>query len=289
MRISPELAETVAAIVDGGSLDAAARELRMTPSAVSQRLRALEAQIGRVLVVRGRPATATPAGEAVVRLARQQAILERDAARELQLDDDRVRLPLAVNADSLATWILDPLARFASEHPVDLELLRDDQDATGEMLASGTVIGAVTSQAEPLAGCTVVALGRMRYDAYASPAAAARWMPDGVTRDALVRTPVVEYDRRDELQSRWLTARGVDPAAPPRHFIPGSHDFVRAIQAGLGWGLVPEQMSEEGLVALGGEPVTVPLFWQRRHLRSPLLEALDDALVAAAREALRPL
>lgn len=286
MRIAPELAETVAAVVDAGSFELAAVDLRISPSAVSQRLRALESELGQVLVVRSRPVRATPAGEAVVRLARQYAILEHDAARELGLGGTRVQLPLAVNADSLATWILQPLADFAAEHPIDVELLRDDQDATAQMLASGTAIGAVTSQGEPLAGCVVVPLGRMRYHACATPAYVRRWLPGGVSPDTLSVAPVIEFDRRDDLQSRWLLARGADPSRPPRHFIPGSQDFVRAVEAGMGWGLVPEQMSSERLVRIHEVPVTVPLFWQRRHLRSPLLEALDDALLDAAARAL---
>ncbi len=83
--IPPELASTVAAIIDGGSLEAAAQALSITPSAVSQRLKTLEQQVGRVLVVRGRPAVATPSGEAVVRLARQIALLEHEATAELGL------------------------------------------------------------------------------------------------------------------------------------------------------------------------------------------------------------
>ncbi|OCG72679.1 LysR family transcriptional regulator ArgP [Microbacterium sediminis] len=287
MRIAPELAETVAAVVDAGSFELAAVDLRISPSAVSQRLRALESELGQVLVVRSRPVRATEAGEAVVRLARQYAVLEHDAARELGLGGARVQLPLAVNADSLATWIIGPLADFAARHPVDVELLRDDQDATADMLASGTAIGAVTSQAEPLAGCVVVPLGRMRYVASATPAYLERWLPDGATAEALASAPVIEFDRRDDLQSRWLAARGVDPSRPPRHYIPGSQDFVRAVQAGMGWGLVPVQMPGDGLVRIHDDEETVPLFWQRRHLRSPLLEELDAALVAAAAAALQ--
>ncbi|HMQ38382.1 MAG TPA: LysR family transcriptional regulator, partial [Micropruina sp.] len=42
MRIPLDQVETLAAIVDEGTLDAAAARLHLTPSAVSQRLKALE-------------------------------------------------------------------------------------------------------------------------------------------------------------------------------------------------------------------------------------------------------
>src|SRR6478752_3334051 len=107
MRIPFELAETVAVVIDEGTLDAAARRLHITPSAVSQRIKTLEEQLGRVVLVRSKPARATEAGAAIVRLARQAALLEHDTITALGADPaeaTRTTVPLAVNADSLATW-----------------------------------------------------------------------------------------------------------------------------------------------------------------------------------------
>ncbi|NYE19299.1 ArgP/LysG family DNA-binding transcriptional regulator [Microbacterium immunditiarum] len=295
MRIPLELAETVAAVVDEGTLDAAARRLHITPSAVSQRIKTLEEQLGRTVVVRSRPVRATDAGAAVVRLARQLALLEHDVLAELGVGDERsgtlVSVPLAVNADSLATWFLAPLARLSERLPVVFELHRDDQDFTAGLLESGTVMGAVTSRTTPVAGCRVSSLGTMRYEAVATPGFVARWLAGGVDADALAVAPVVEFDRRDDLQSQWLTARGVDPATPPRHYVPASNDFATAIKIGLGWGLLPRFQSAEALesgalVPLGGPPVDVVLHWQQWNLRSPLLDAVADEIVAEGRRVL---
>ncbi|MFT4218913.1 MAG: LysR family transcriptional regulator ArgP [Microbacterium sp.] len=293
VRIPPDLAETLAAIVDEGTLDAAARRLRITPSAVSQRVKVLEEQTGRVLLVRAKPARPTDAGRAVVKLARQLALLEHDAVVELGADDaaGRFRIPLAVNADSLATWFLAPLARLSRRHPIVFDLHRDDQDFTAGLLESGTVMGAVTSRATPVAGCRAVPLGTMRYEAVATPEYVAEWMPDGPTPTALAGAPLVDFDRRDDLQSGWLSARGVDPAAPPRHYVPASSDFAQAVRLGLGWALLPRFQSADalaagGLVPLGGDPVDVPLHWQQWNLRSELLDAVATEIVAEGRRVL---
>jgi len=297
VRISPELAETVAVVVDEGTLDAAARRLHITPSAVSQRIKTLEEQLGRTVLVRSKPARATDAGAAVVRLARQLALLEHDVLAELGVGDEGSRalvsVPLAVNADSLATWFLPPLARLSARLPVVFELHRDDQDFTAGLLESGTVMGAVTSRATPVAGCRVSTLGTMRYEAVATPEYLARWLPDGVEAGALAVAPVVEFDRRDDLQSQWLTARGVDASAPPRHYVPASNDFATAIKLGLGWGLLPRFQSADALdsgalVPLGGPPIDVALHWQQWNLRSPLLDAVADEIVAEGRRVLGP-
>lgn len=300
MKIDVSLAATIAAVIDEGTLDAAARVLHITPSAVSQRVRTLEEQLGRVLIVRSRPVRATEAGEIVVRLARQIALLEHDALGRFGLEGDAATgeeasrasvIPLAVNADSLATWFLAPLARVSARHPLVFDLHRDDQDFTAGLLESGTVMAAVTSQAEPVAGCTSTPLGVLRYEAFGTPGFVTRWMPDGPTPEALARAPFVDFDRRDGLQHDWLRAQGVDPTRVPRHYVPASHDFAHAVGLGLGWGMLPALQSEAGLregtlVALRGGAVDVPLHWQQWNLRSPLL---DDVAAEIAAEAARVL
>ena len=297
MRISVELAETVAAVVDEGTLDAAARRLHITPSAVSQRIKALEDQLGRVVLVRSKPARLTEAGTAIVRMARQVALLEHDTLAELGGGENggaRTTVPLAVNADSLATWFLEPLARLSERHPVVFELHRDDQDFTAGLLESGTVMGAVTSRATPVAGCRVSTLGAMRYEAVATPGYAQRWLPDPSALSALADAPLVDFDRRDDLQTRWLQECGIDESLPVRHFVPASNDFAAAVRLGLGWALLPTFQSQDGLeagdlVRLGGPPIDVPLYWQQWNLRSPLLDAIADEIVTVGRRVLSPL
>lgn len=293
MRIPFELAETLAVVVDDGTLDAAAQRLHITPSAVSQRIKTLEELLGRVVLVRSKPVRPTEAGSAVIRLARQAALLEHDTLAELGADPDggaRTAVPLAVNADSLATWFLPPLTRLSQRHPVVFELHRDDQDFTAGLLESGTVMGAVTSRATAVAGCRVSTLGAMRYEAVATPSFAEEWL-SGDLAGRLREAPVVDFDRRDDLQNEWLTAQGVDPALPPRHYVPASNDFATAVRLGLGWALLPRFQSHEALsngelVLLGGAPVDVPLYWQQWNLRSPLLDAIADEIVGEGRRVL---
>lgn len=291
MRIDPELAATVAAVVDEGTLDAASRRLRITPSAVSQRLKTLEQQLGRILVVRSKPAILTEAGAAVVRLARQIALLEHDALAGVGLDADadggRISIPLAVNADSMSTWFLAPLARLSAAHDIDFDLHRDDQNFTARLLESGTVMAAVTSEETPVAGCTVSPLGVLEYRAFAHPLFADRWFPAGVTAEALAVAPFVDFDRRDALQHEWLREQGVSPQGVPRHYVPASHDYALAVGLGLGWGMLPRPQQSDGLVALGGPTLRVQLHWQQWNLRSDLLDTIAAEVAAEARRVLQ--
>jgi LysR family transcriptional regulator (chromosome initiation inhibitor) len=297
MQLELEQLRTLRAVVEHGTLDAAAATLHVTPSAVSQRLKALETVAGQVLLIRSKPARPTQAGETVLRLARQVELLEADTAAELAGEDaGPAALGVAVNADSLATWFLPALARVAERYPVTFDLHRDDQEFTAGLLESGTVMGAVTSQATPVAGCLVRPLGVMRYEAVATPAFAARWgveVAAGGRADAaaLASAPLVDFDRRDDLQREFLAASGIDPEVPPRHYVPASHDFATAIKLGLGWGMLPGFQSHDELVTgdlvrLGGAPIDVPLHWQQWNLRSPLLDAIAEELHTEGRTAL---
>jgi LysR family transcriptional regulator (chromosome initiation inhibitor) len=294
MRFDREQLETLAAVVAAGTFDAAAERLSITPSAVSQRIKALEQQLGRVVVVRSKPIMATSSGTALLRLVQQLAALEHEAASELGIADSAgsISIPLAVNADSMATWLLPALAEVAGAHPVAFELHRDDQEYTAALLAAGTVMAAVTSDSRPVAGCTVTPLGRMLYHPVASPAFASRWFPEGPTPAALAVAPMVVFDRKDELQARYLRAVTRAAVVPPRHFVPASADFAVAVELGLGWGMLPEAQSgaavrSGALVVLDtSRTVAVPLYWQQWNLRSTTLDAVAGAVLAHARAAL---
>lgn len=164
------------AVVDHGSFDAAAEALHVTASAVSQRIRALEHDVGRVLLVRARPVRATEHGAALLRLARQLEVLAGEAEQVLR-DDAIATLPIAVNSDSLITWVLPALAPLAGE--ILFEFQRDDQTRTTELLRNGTVVAAISSDRETVQGCAVRPLGAMRYLPVATPEFRARWFGEG--------------------------------------------------------------------------------------------------------------
>ena len=291
MDLDPGQLRALDATVRAGTLEAAARALRVTPSAVSQRLRALEVATGRILLVRTRPVQVTASGEVVLRLARQVALLSAEVARELGGEPAPAAvptLPIAVNADSMGTWVLPALAPLAAE--VCFDLHREDQEHTSDLLRAGRVMAAVTADAEPVPGCSVTRLGSMRYRPMAAPGFARRWFAAGPTPEALARAPVVVFDRADDLQHRWLHDRAGAEVTPPVHSVPAAADFVAAIGLGLGWGMVPDQQARTttaGLVALDpAAAVHVDLHWQQWRLRSATLDRVREAVVAGARRAL---
>ncbi|MBE7942184.1 MULTISPECIES: LysR family transcriptional regulator ArgP [Ramlibacter] len=296
----PDALECLAAIVEEGGFEKAAQRLSVTQSAVSQRLRALEAQVGTVLVVRSRPLRPTPAGQLLIKHTKQLRLLRADLERDLKdlapsgtgSGRDEERISIAINADSIATWALPALDALARQG-LPLEVIADDQDFTQEWLREGQVLGCVTTLKQALRGCRVVPLGAMRYIAVAEPGLAASRLPRGLTPHNFLELPFVAFNRKDDMQCEFVAkAFGLRRLSLRQMFVPSSEGQVRAVMAGWGVSVVPEPLVR-GLVDQGRLVNVLPafalpiqLYWHCWNLESELLESLTVALGDAARAAL---
>ena len=305
MDLPVEHLATFSAIVAEGSFEGAARALHITPSAVSQRVRGLEQRVGTVLLRRSRPVEVTEAGATVLRLARQLDRLVGDAQLALGGGSPSGEgapggaagtgavIPIVVNADTLATWFVPALARAARETGARFEVIRADETISTERLRRGDVMAAVTATREPVPGCVSSRLGIDRYRAVASPEFAGRHFSSGVDAESLGRAPMVEFDRHDIFQRRFIRRVTRATIDPPRHLVPSSAEFALAVELGMGWGMLPElqcaeALTEGRLVELRpAAAIDLPLYWQRWRLDSPLLDALTTIVTEEAARALR--
>lgn len=283
----PQLA-ALAAVHRRGSFDLAAASLNVTPSAISQRIKALEEQLGTLLIKRGQPCTATDAGLRLIRHHDEVALLE--ATLNLP-NPNPTTLRIAVNADSLATWVIPALA---ATHGLLFDLIIDDQDHSQDWLRKGEVAAAITSHPGPLQGCDTIALGALRYRATASPGYCARWLPKGPTADALFKAPALTFSDKDTLQSAWLARQTGGTFPMPTHRMASTHAFVDAALLGLGWGMNPEPLVADHIAAgrlrdlSPDAPLDVALHWQFTRLTAKALAPLTAAIRAAAAQILIP-
>ncbi|MFC0249471.1 ArgP/LysG family DNA-binding transcriptional regulator [Citricoccus parietis] len=303
----------LAAAVDEGTFDAAAAALRISGSAFSQRIKALEKDAGQVLLTRTVPVGTTSAGDRMLRLARQVAVLEDETRRSLgQGTGGRTVLSVAVNADSMATWFVEVLRQAATWDDAVLQLHLEDQEHTHELLRSGTVIAAITEDPAPVSGCLSMELGAMDYHAVAASALLDRYRREDGSVD-FGAVPVQEFGTRDSLQRSRLAAwragqsgqqsgsgaggmgpggDGTGAAGPPLHQVPTVGGFNAAVAAGLGWGMIPTGQLPEGVLE-GTHPdlVAIPelgqsrvtLHWQRWSAGTKALDRLTAAVQQAAR------
>ena len=296
----PDALECLAAIVEEGGFERAAQRLSITQSAVSQRLRALEAQVGTVLIVRSRPLKPTSAGQLLLKHTKQLRLLRADLERDLKelapsstgSGREEERISIAVNADSIATWALPALGELARQG-LPLEIITDDQDFTHEWLREGQVLGCVTTLKQALRGCKVVPLGAMDYIAVARPDFAQARVPKGLTPHNFREVPFIAFNRKDDGHSEFVTkAFGLRRVTLSQLFVPSSEGQVRAVLAGWGVSVLPELLVA-GLIQQGalqdiapGHRLPIQLYWHCWNLESDVLDALTAALTQAANTAL---
>ena len=293
----PDALECLAAIVEEGGFERAAQRLSITQSAVSQRLRALEAQVG---IVRSRPLKPTAAGQLLLKHTKQMRLLRAGLERDLKElapsstggTREEERISIAINADSIATWALPALNTLARQG-LPLEIIADDQDFTQEWLREGQVLGCVTTLRQALRGCKVVPLGAMDYVAVAEPAYARAHLRDGLTPHNFRSVPFIAFNRKDDMQTEFAArAFGLKRVSLTQLFVPSSEGQVRAVLAGWGVSVVPELLAR-GLLQQGAlvnveaqHALPIQLYWHCWNLESDVLDALTGALTGAAAAAL---
>lgn len=281
----PAQLAALAAVHRRGAFDLAAADLGVTPSAISQRIKALEEATGTLLIRRGQPCEATATGLRLVRHHEEISLLHQSLAAELRLSSGPAVTRIALNADSLATWVMPALA---SVEGLLFDVVIDDQDHSQELLKRGEVVGAITSHPGPLQGCDTIPLGALRYLATCAPGFAARWFAK-VDAESMTRAPALRFNDKDRLQDSWAEAQTGRRLALPCHRIASSQGFVDACLAGLGWGMNPVQLvrahlAQGALVELiPGTGLDVPLYWQFNRLTAEALAPLTRALRQAAR------
>ncbi len=292
----PDALECLAAIVEEGGFERAAQRLSITQSAVSQRLRALESQVGTVLIVRSRPLKATSAGRLLLKHTKMLRLLRADLERDLRElapgglagAREEERISIAINADSIATWALPALTSLAKQG-LAMEIIADDQNFTQEWLREGSVLGCVTTLKQAMRGCKVVSLGTMDYVAVGAPGS----MPGGLTAHNFRDHAFISFNRKDDMQAEFVTqAFGLKRVTLNQLFVPSSEGQVRAVLAGWGISVVPRLLAQ-GLIEQGqlvdlapAHTLRIALFWHCWNLESEVLDALTQALSLAAGKAL---
>jgi len=289
--------EAFLAVAEAGSFDAAGEYLYITPSAVSLRVQALEKYLGQILIIRGRPCVLTQAGQTLLQHLRHTRLMEQNLLQGLMgksSESEFYKIALASNADSLATWLLPSIQQTLFKEKIVLELKIDDQSHTHTLLETGQVNACISAEEQVMSGCLAQPLGKMRYKMLASAEFAADWFKHGVTRETLRKAPAVIFNHKDLMHSEVLLKYyGLSLQSYPYSFIPATDAFVKAIQLGLGYGMVPELQVQSLLThgtlvdVIPEAEFDIPLYWHHWKRQSKQLDALTEIIVQSAKHILR--
>lgn len=113
------------AVARAGSISRAADELRVTPSAVSQQIQALELHLGTALTSRvGRNITLTEAGERYFEMISREIEHVTDVTQHVRGIRSATTLTVRAAPSVSSKWLLPRLASFVDANP-DIELRLD--------------------------------------------------------------------------------------------------------------------------------------------------------------------
>ena len=276
------------AVIQQRNFEKAANQLCITQSAVSQRLKLLEEQLGQTLLMRTPEISPTRAGQALLKYAQNLQQLEHVLQHELEPQQQQswVQLAIGTNADTLATWLPQALAPWCKQHKVLLQLHVDDQDQTHHLLHSGEVMGCISSLAKPAHGCVSTPMGSIEYHCVANHDFQQIHFATGITAENFQQAPVVRFNSKDYLQHQYLKDYfQLDADQIPQHQVPSSEGFLDWIRLGMGWGMAPKAQVQQ-LLSNGElteltpqKTVTVPLYWHQWRVSSSLIETLKQHIL----------
>ena len=251
-----KLLSALSAIIEMQSFDLAARKLSISQSAISQRIKSLEEGIGHPILVRRHPIELTAIGEQLLSHYNKVQQLEQELIPTLLPDvpTKPMKVSLAVNADSIATWFIKALKPVLKEHLVELNLLIEHEERTLDKLRSGEATGAVSAIEKPLNGYRSFELGQMKYCLVSSKSFQRKHFANGVTKKSLIMAPGISYDHKDAMHERYISKHfGLAASEYYCHRVRSSEAFVELAKQGVAYCLLPELQIENEL--LSGELV----------------------------------
>ena len=290
---------TLSAVIREGSFDGASRQMGVTQSAVSQRIKQLEDRVGTVLVIRGRPCVPTETGMQLCQHIEQVSLLQRELSDRLATfqhaggKTTAAVIRIALNNDSLATWFPDVIKRAAEELNLRFEVIPDDQEHTEQALKSGEALAVATTNAKPIHGCRRESLGSMEYVGVAEKTLFETGFEGKVTLERLGKVPCIFFDRKDTLLDQWLVASFGETVRMMPHMVPSYEGYLSCCVNGAGWGVLPASSAKPYLDSgklielVPGKRIEVSLHWQSGTQASEILRLLSELVTDEARKHLR--
>ncbi len=265
-----------------GGFEKGAQALNLTQSAVSQKIKRLEQNVGGPVMVRTKPLRATPLGKELLAHIQKVSVLEEALNIQSGLEASAAPISVAVNNDVLATWFSQVMAAFSDKRANPIHIVNADQTQTRDILQQGRVMACISQTGTPVTGGQSIRLGTMRYQLYASPRFIERYLHKEISPQSVMSTPGLLYDEYDVtlLTDYQRECLNIAPSFTTCHWYPSSHGFVKMALDGVVWALLPtlqveQEVNEGDLVPLFPQKeLGVPLFWHWTTLESAALADL---------------
>ena len=282
---------TFVAVVDHGSMAAAARLLNITPAAVAQQIRTLEREIGAPLIARvGRTVNVTEPGSRILQRARDLLRDVADLGAVANDDATAGELRLGAGTNALTGMLPDILARMVEKFPrIKVFIKPGYSPDLHRSVESGELDAAIVLQA-PFALPKTCDFELLREEPLVVLAPAR--MADRDPHELLASEPLIRYDRSQwggRQADQYLRLAGIVPQE--RFELNALNAIAVMVDRGLGVSLVPDWARPwpEGLQLVrlplprAFEPRRIGIVWSRSTIRVRLVTAfLEESRAAMA-------
>jgi LysR family transcriptional regulator (chromosome initiation inhibitor) len=290
-----KLLSALTEVIEFQSFELAANKLCISQSAISQRIKSLEEYIGQPVLIRSQPIELTTAGEQLVSHFKKVKQLENELAPVLSPDKPLkpVKVSLAVNADSIATWFIQAITPVLQSYLIELNLMIEHEERTLDKLRTGEAIGAVSVIEKPLKGYRSFCLGKMEYCLVANKTFKNRYFQNGVNKESLKMAPAISYDHKDDMHVRFI-AKHFNLAASEYycHSVRSSEAFVELTKQGVAYCLLPKiqianELAKGELINISPEHELIEtLYWHSWVLVKGINKKISQQIVKVGQEKL---
>ncbi len=224
---------------------AAAQALGITQTGVTQRIRALESQLGTTLFIRSRRGMRlTPEGEAILRYCEGAALLEGQTLARIQgaavttAARARIVAPSSVMRTRVVPACQGLLARFPQ---LLLSLELDDGSGAVEHLRRAEADFVILPRGEVVPELASRLLKPERYVIVVPRAWARRKLADIVESER-----IIDFNEGDPMTFNTLRAsRLLDRARAERHYVNNNESLVSLVEVGAGYAVMTEEFARE--------------------------------------------
>jgi LysR family transcriptional regulator, chromosome initiation inhibitor len=243
MSLLPAPVEAFAAIVRCGTVHGAAREIGLTQTGVTQRIRSLERELGVTLFTRSRAGMRlTAEGEALNRYCQRVCDMEGELRSFLHLErpQDAVRLVITGPSSIMRARVIPQATQILRRYPSAALTFDLDDDQSGlQALKTGAAQLAVISRSEVVAELDSKLLRPSRYSLVVCPAWRRRRL-----RDVVAHERIVDFNERDDATISFLARNGLAAAARrERHLANNIDALVAIVAAGHGYTVLTDDFA----------------------------------------------
>ena len=232
------------AVVKHKTVHAAAEEIHLTQTAVTQRIRTLERSLCTSLFVRSRRGMLlTAEGEALYRYCHAATELEGEALAIIQGAGRQTEVELTISAPSsiMRSRVIPQCIHVMQQYPrLLLHFNVNDIEDRHQALKAATVDFAIISQEQRALEMQFKALLPERYVLVAS----SQWKGRRV-KDIIAQERIIDFDESDQVTLDYLRHyKLLDNVQPARYFVNRTDNLAYLVAQGLGYTTLAKEFAE---------------------------------------------